>query len=272
MEKLALLDSQKGQLSARFAVAVALLVPVLLAGCASVSFDVQNNRFLTPENNGETFAGKLGVGYGSKSRVVLVDSADLETGVIDDPKVQADDGFTALLEMSAVPKLDFFYGPSGLGAKVQVLGQPASLAKQGDLSLAFALGGDWGKTEKKDSYDLSGNSYEEVGEAVYRIIDYMSIVGYRLEKDSLLYANFGFTTFSASGSITKKTSSNGTETSHTETTIPEGSGRQISLLIGYEISGEHFFGIVEPGFVQTRWDGADTLGRGVFGLAGGIKW
>ncbi len=224
-----------------------IVLAVLMGGCVSASFNVPNNRFMTPENNGSFLRTKAAVGYGSKSKMTLADVSSVITNTVEKPKAQTDDGVFALAEMSLVPMVDVFYGATGVGLKVQVLGESTEKAEAGNISLAFAVAGE-NATNKNTTKGTSGSeSSETVGAAKYIFVDTMALVGYRASINNLIYLNVASNFIRAKGSITSRSESNGL-TTVSEVKTPSYRGRETSFLLGLQSSFTTFFWMIEPGY------------------------
>ncbi len=232
---------------------LALTLVVSLNGCVSASFNIPNNRFMTPENNGSSFSSKAAVGYGSKSEVTLADSSDFSQAKIDAPVARDSDGVFALAELSLVPMVDVFYGPTGLGAKVQVWGDATEKAKAGNFSVALAVAGEQATNKENVTANSSSgtSSYKVEGAAKYQYLDAMVLMGYRASPNNLYYVNLATNTIKAKGLMTQTGSENGLTTTSSLAT-PSYDGRETSVLLGLQRSYDTLFWILEPGFSNVK--------------------
>jgi hypothetical protein len=212
---------------------------------------------MTPENNGRFLSTKGAFGYGSKSKITLADMADFSSSIVDEPTASESDGVYALAEISLIPMIDIFYGPTGPGAKVQVWGEATDKAKPGNISIAVAIASEEATNKDNASYgsgtttSSSNSTYTLEGAAKYQFVDRMLLLGYRSSVNNLIYINITSNTFKARGSVEQRVSENGLTTVTTLET-PNYQGRENSVLLGLQRSFDTFFWMLEPGYSTVR--------------------
>ena len=251
-----------------------LITTIMIAGmasCSTVNFNVPNNRFITPENNGKFLSTKVSAGYGSKSTVVMMENISSDTPVVDKPKTVINDGTFTLLELSLVPALDVFYGPTGPGAKVQFLGAPDKAAKPGNFSMAVATAREIASNSKTNTLEIGDVKNEQTGKSKYDYTDMMALVGYRIPSNKLVYLNFARNFFAASGKITK-TDQIGSLVETTETLVPSRKGRETSTLLGIQGGSDSWVWTVESVYSVTEVADAKTVNRASLGAILGYRF
>lgn len=251
--------------------ATAALIFVALQSCATVNFKAPHNRFLVPENSGDMLSGKVGLGYGSKSSIVLVENLATENPNVEKPEIQFTDGTNGVAELSLFPLIDFFYASTGPGVKIQFWGDPETESQSGNLSLAFAVARETASHTETDNFGSGGTTFENKGTAKYQFNDVMALIGYRKSDSTLVYLNVANNFMEASGNIARIKSA-GTSMETSTLKIPAQKGRETSILLGYQISSDHFFWILEPGYSRIQWANTDTRERFTLGSALGFKW
>lgn len=255
-----------------FSKAVMLMICMIcMNGCATVNFNVPNNRFLTPENNGNFLSTKITAGYGSKSNVVMAENVSGNFVVLDTPKTVVTDGPFAVAELSLLPVLDVFYGPTGPGAKVQVIGAPDKTAKPGNFSMAVAAAREFASNVETATVILGESKYEETGKAKYSFYDMMALVGYRTSANRLVYLNFSRNFFAASGAITESNQT-GSQVETSIIQLPRRNGRETSVLLGLQGGSSSWVWMVEPGYSITEFDAAKTVSRMSLGGVLGFRF
>ncbi len=236
------------------------IILMSISGCATVNFNVPNNRFITPENNGKFLSTKISAGYGSKSNVVMAENISSDLVILDKPKTVVTDGSFALAELSLVPALDVFYGPTGPGAKLQFIGAPEKGSKPGNFSMAVAAAREVASNTETTSITMDQSKYEQTGKAKYDFYDMMALMGYRTSSNRLVYLNFAKNFFTASGSIIK-TNQTGTLVESATYEIPRRKGRETSILLGLQGGSDSWVWMLEPGYSITEFDSAKTVSR-----------
>lgn len=237
-------------------------------GCSTISFRMPENRFLVPENAGNSGEGFLAAGYGSKANIIVADlNQPTDEEVKNSQDVRKDDGIFLQGEISVVPMVDLFFNNGQLGAKVQVLGAPTRTAEEGNVSFAFAAGVDTGSIS---SQSTAGTTTRK-SEGKYSGFELMALAGYRIKPNALIYGNIASNQFTAKGSLTTTST---TEETVTKLDIPTRKGQVLSILTGiqFDLNPGQSYLMLEGGFANTTFTGADDLSRPVLGGTVGMLW
>ena len=140
--------------------------------CASASFQIPNNRFQSPETSGAWGSGIVAAGHGSKTTVVVAKGyLPTDQAILDSAEVKSSEGIFLQTSLGLHRKVDFMFYNGATGLKFQALGNPASEAKVGNVSLSLGLAADRGSNESST-----------VGiktKAEYTGIDAMFLTGYQ---------------------------------------------------------------------------------------------
>lgn len=231
----------------------------------SDSFQMTNNRFQSSETSGGLGDGIVAAGYASKNIVTLTDpTGSTDEEIIDASEVRSTEGFLFQLSAGLHSKVDVISYQGALGAKVQVLGDPASQARARNFSLALGIAGGRGSSESR--------GYKSKTKVEYSGIDTMILAGYRLQDDQLIYANLANSQFKAEGSLTKEpTAGSGNTTSSTLKT-PERIARETSLLLGWQVYQNQAYMMLEAGYTFIGLEGKNNLRRLTLGGTIGVNW
>jgi hypothetical protein len=244
----------------------------LLGGCATVvAVELPTQRMVTPEAQGSLLAGNAYFGYGSNARVVLADALGDAEPNVDSPHAENANNAHLGVDLGLLERLDVTASTHrGLGAKLQLLGEPRAKASAGNYSLAVT--GSVGRTSARQTgdfeYDVTGKRIQVETEALATYYDGAVIAGRRLGEDHLLYLSLGVTPFSAEGSFTRDIDGEETES----WTVDESDGHVRNALLGYAYDPEHFLLQAEGGVARVELKGMRPKTLPVVSLTIGVHW
>ncbi len=246
-----------------------IIIVLLTTGCVSLEVPISGNRFITPEVSGELGKGKLGGSVYSTTNIVLMRDMDADPKDTSHPDLRSGSALGINGTLGVWDRIDLQLDSAlGLGAIVQVVGNPANSAQSKDWSLA--IHSHLGRSVEEKSVDSSLRSYTVAGKAKNLDWDYGAVLGYRADESTLPYIGISESRIRASGEVVKKDKSSGAETTFI---IEEANGVSRAINLGVHFgSAQGFYATLETGYMHTIWPNTESFGRTVYGIRMGGAW
>jgi hypothetical protein len=243
-----------------------------LSGCATRIY-LPGNRFVTPEASGRFLGGEFHTGGAGVTHVQVADDMTAVTPNTT-PLLVKNSTLAVGGQLGLLPILDFYYsnafgGATAYGVKVQVLGEPANTAKEGNLSLAIVGAIQAGSQNSSvESSGVSGKS-----DVSFSGWEGVLSLGYRPAEGLLIYLSPFVSQTKATVKIERSVSG-----VTTNTTQPDGVGDMKGLSLGLRV-GSTVFLTLEGSLTEAVWTRtspselkSDKFTDQALGLALGGAW
>jgi hypothetical protein len=199
-------------------ICIASLSLLALSGCATITADVPGSRLESPEAlglRGRRFEGSLAAIQGHT--LEITSDASMRPPTLTNPKLEKGGAFGATGNFGALKKLDIglksALGPSPwlLTAKLQLLGDNANDAKEGNTSLAVTAGAGLSSSTREGDQkgEFGPGGYPWNAKVQSTASDFAIIAGYRALERLLIYGGGFFTRHWINCAIDHSASDNG---------------------------------------------------------------
>lgn len=256
-----------GSLPGRSPAHLLLVAAVAAAGCG-IHYQLPANRFDSPEAQGRAFAGHAAPLVISRTHeVVVADNYTLQppdtSSRIAEPSFPLGFGVGLGVARAVDVELRKVAGGSTMAAvKVQLVGEPETDAKAGNVAVAFVGGAGGGQRGGSGENVFSG--VRSSWEMTSRVWEVAVVGGYRINSYSLVYGGPSYTDVAIDGAVTQP------EGSATKYRF-EGTGRQAAFDLGVQLKWRSLELKADLAVARIAYadDAKTTLSAGVLA---GIDW
>lgn len=250
-----------------------LLICLLLSSCSTVlKYQMNNEKFLTPETKGKFLKGDLGIGYQVVHKVYLVEAFDpivfnLPATTIDLNTIAVSSAFDLPFELGLFENLDFYTLDSKYGIKFQFLGE-SELAKSTGYKGAIALAYGYDHPDSSDQNYISSSQTTRTYSTDLKVksVEASLIIGKRFSPEHLLYSTLFYDYYAYNGVLTSN---------QFNTISAKGKSFNTALLIGYELTTKENIGLffkLEGGVAVGQLDNVNTKVSGTIGSSVSLGW
>ncbi len=242
-----------------------------------IDYKVHSVRFDTPEARGELFKARASASYGSVPKITLAEvAADIIfnefDSVSEDTYLEKSAAIGYKVDMGLSKSFDVLYrnvgdSPFAIGLKYQIIGKSELENETGFKAAVIVSGGV--KDGSEGSISIINNAGDQTreydGELEVELYDLSLLMGYRFNKNGLIYLNNYYSYYESIATLSS---------TNFATSVSNGILRSYGSLLGikYNANENKIFVMLEAGICKTSHN--STIEKTIFpvGATFGVSW